>query len=400
MAAEPTARSVARAVPRLSRFALRTPAAAAHRRGHRARLGQPGPESYFRFSYAAAFAVNDVAMVFFFGLMTKEVVEATAPGGVLHPWRRVLLPVVASIGLTLVPALIHVALVGPPRRADARRAWPVTFASDIAVSYLAVRLIFGRAHAAVPFAILLALVSDALGFLAIALSSPTRETRWTMGVGILVAAMVLAGALRRFGSARSGRTWLGPGALSWFALYWSGLHPALALVPIVPFFPHAARDPGFFVDASPDAKDTLSRFEVFWRYPAQAALFLFGLVNAGVTFGSLEQGTWALPLAVLVGKPIGLMIGAGAGRGRRPAPASPHRLARLVAIGLSAAIGLSVGLFFCAASIAPGQIRSEISMGVLLTVAALPLALLASKLLGVGRFATRNLTAARSHTTE
>ena len=38
-----------------------------------------GPESYFRFSYAAAFVVNDVAMVFFFGLMTKEVVQATAP---------------------------------------------------------------------------------------------------------------------------------------------------------------------------------------------------------------------------------------------------------------------------------------------------------------------------------
>ncbi len=180
---------------------------------------------------------------------------------------------------------------------------------------------------------------------------------------------------------------VGPGALSWFALYWSGLHPALALVPIVPFFPHAPRDPGFFVDASPDAPDALSRFEVFWRYPGQAALFLFGLTNAGVTFGSLEQGTWALPLAVLVGKPIGLMIAA-----RLAVVAGLHLPPQigwrdLVAIGLSAAIGLSVGLFFCTASIAPGQIRSEISMGVLLTIAALPLALLASKLLGVGRYA-------------
>ena len=34
-------------------------------------------------------------MVFFFALITKEVVEATAPGGVLHPWRRALLPVIA-----------------------------------------------------------------------------------------------------------------------------------------------------------------------------------------------------------------------------------------------------------------------------------------------------------------
>ena len=31
---------------------------------------------------------------------------------------------------------------------------------------------------------------------------------------------------------------VGAGALSWAALYLGGLHPALALVPIVPFMPH------------------------------------------------------------------------------------------------------------------------------------------------------------------
>src|SRR5947207_14586694 len=34
------------------------------------------PETYYGFVYAIAFVVNDVAMVFFFALMTKEVVEA------------------------------------------------------------------------------------------------------------------------------------------------------------------------------------------------------------------------------------------------------------------------------------------------------------------------------------
>ena len=175
--------------------------------------------------------------------------------------------------------------------------------------------------------------------------------------------------------------------MAWFALYWSGLHPALSLVLIVPFLPHAARDPGFFVDASPDAKDTLSQFEVFWRYPAQVALFFFGLVNAGVPLRTLEQGTWALPIAVLVGKPAGILLGAGVAvlAGLR----LPHHVSwrDLIVIGCGAAIGFSVGLFFCAALIPPGQIRSEISMGVLLTLAGLPLALIAARLLGVGRFA-------------
>ena len=43
------------------------------------------PESYYRFAHAIAFAVNDVGIVFFFALITKEVAEATLPGGALHP---------------------------------------------------------------------------------------------------------------------------------------------------------------------------------------------------------------------------------------------------------------------------------------------------------------------------
>ncbi len=68
-----------------------------------------GPETYFRFSYAARFWVNDVAMAIFFGLIMKEVVEATAPGGVLHSWRRSALPVAAGVGAVAVPALLHAA---------------------------------------------------------------------------------------------------------------------------------------------------------------------------------------------------------------------------------------------------------------------------------------------------
>jgi NhaA family Na+:H+ antiporter len=345
------------------------------------------PESYFTLSYKAAFAVNDVAMVLFFGVMMKEVVEANAPGGVLHSWRRVLLPLCAAVGATALPALLHVFLVEPLDEPMLGIAWPVTFATDLAVGYLAVRLIFKKAHPAIPFVILLAIASDGLGFIALAITTPTRDRHWLVGILIVAAAMAVAAVLRRF---RWRSMWLylaGPGVLAWLGLYWSGLHPALALVPIVPFFPHAPRDPGFFVDASPDARDALSQFEVVWRYPAQIALFFFGLINAGVPMTALEAGTWALPIAVLVGKPIGILIGTGLGVA--VGLHLPHRLVwrDLIPIGLSAAIGLGVGLFFCAALIAPGQLRSEVSMGVLLTTAALPAAVLVARLLGVGRYA-------------
>ena len=344
------------------------------------------PESYFRFSNATAFAANDIAMVFFFALMAKEVVEATASGGFLHPWRRALLPVVASLGVMLVPVLIHRQIVGPLDEPMLAAAWPVTFATDVAVAYFAARLIFGRKHPAIPFVILLGLAGDAFGFVAVALFNPTRELHLAAGVLILVVVMSIASGLRRAGVKSFWPYVIGPGILSWYALYWSGVHPALALVPIMPFLPHAARDPGFFVDASPKAPDALSRFEVFWRYPAQLALFLFGLVNAGVQMGGLEAGTWALPIAVLIGKPVGILLGAGlavvAGLHL------PDRLGwrELLPIGFAAAIGLSVGLFFCSALMSTGQLQSEVKMGVLLSVAGLPLALVAGRILRVGRY--------------
>ena len=171
---------------------------------------------------------------------------------------------------------------------------------------------------------------------------------------ILAGAIGIAAALRWLRVRSFWPYLLGAGSVSWFGFFWSGLHPALALVPIMPFLPHAARDPGFFVDARPDAKDTLSQFEIWWKYPAQVALFFFGLVNAGVPMGALEAGTWGLPIAVIVGKPIGLLIGVGLAM--LGGLHLPHRVGwrELIVGGLIAAIGFSVGLFFCAAAFSAG----------------------------------------------
>jgi NhaA family Na+:H+ antiporter len=342
-------------------------------------------ESYYRFTLAAAFAVNDVAMVFFFAVMTKEVVEATAPGGVLHSWRKALLPIVASIPAAAVPAVLYVRAVAALDEPRLEVAWPVSLATDIAVSYFVARIVFGR-HAAIPFLLLLGLVSDAFGVAALALFNVNRPIHLA-GLLLLIPAMLVARALRR---ARVTSVWpylITAGGLAWGALFWSGLNAALALMPIIPFLPHALRDPGLFVDASPDATDTLNRFEYWARYPAQAAVFFFALVNAGVPFGALELGTWGVPIAVIIGKPLGVLVGASLATviGLH----LPHRIGwrELIVIGLSAAIGFSMGLFFATGLLPPGQLRSEVSMGALSTVAAAPLAIGAARMLRVGRFA-------------
>jgi Na+:H+ antiporter, NhaA family len=346
-----------------------------------------GPaELYYRFAFAAAFAVNSVAMVFFFGYVAKEVVESTAPGGVCHPWRRAALPVIASAGGLLAAGAVYVDTLSVADEPMLARAWPTLFGSDLAFAYVAARLVFGR-HPAVPFVLLLSLAANAFGFIGLAIFYPARDPHVLAAVALMAAALTLAGGLRR---ARVKSFWpyvLGGGTLSWLALYAGGFHPALALLPIVPFLPHAARDPGFFVDARPGARDALSRFELWARHPAQAALFLFALVNAGVAVRAVEAGAWALPVAVLAGKPLGILavsaVAVAAGLHL------PHRVGwrEILVGGLASGIGFTLALFFAGAALAPGQLLTDARMGALLTVAGLPLAVAAGALLRVGRFA-------------
>jgi NhaA family Na+:H+ antiporter len=343
------------------------------------------PESYYRFTFSIAFVVNDVAIAFFFALITKEVVEATAPGGVLHPWRRAALPMFASLGAGAVPALLHGRIVEALDEPMLRFGWPVTLATDLAVGYFCARVIFGQRHPAIPFFLLLGISLDAIGFMTVAVFGPARDVYIAGGVLIMTAAIAIAAGLRWLRIRSFWPYLLSSGVASWIGLYLMGLHPALALVPVIPFLPHARRDPGFFVDARPDAKDALSQFEVWWRYPAQVALFFFGLVNAGVPVGALEPGTWGLPLAVFVGRPVGILAGVAVGLALRFHLPARVGWRELIVTGFIAAIGLSTGLFFDAAILPAGQLRSELSMGVLISLAGAPLAFAAARVLRVGQ---------------
>jgi NhaA family Na+:H+ antiporter len=343
------------------------------------------PESYFRTTLAIEFWVNEVAMVLFFGLIMKELAEATVPGGVLHPWRRALLPLVASVGLTLLPLLVFsliVPLFDEPRVVE---GWPVVFATDLAVGYVFARLIFGR-HAVIPFFLLLAICANALGVVALAMAAPASDMHLLTFAVLMAVALAVVLVLRR---SRVRTFWpyiLVGGTLSWCALFFGGFEPALALIPIVPFLPHAQRDPGFFVDASPEANDALSRFELWCRHPAQGALFLFGFVNGGFQLSALYWGTFSLPIAVFAAKPAGLLLGTGVARAARLHLPRTVGSRDLIVLGFIATIGFTVALFFATAAVAPGPTLSEIKMGALVSVGGGLLAVLAAALLRVGRF--------------
>lgn len=340
------------------------------------------PEPYFGMAQSLAFFVNDVAMTLFVGLITQEIVEATMPGGALHSWRRWSLPLLAAVGGIAGSTGFYLAYVQGRHEEILMAGWPIACAIDIAAAYYVLKTILPRSGA-LPFVLLLAIATDLFGMLVIAPRHPTLGMHGG-GVGLILVALGIAGALRAL-KVRAFWPYLAIcGSLSWVALYREGLHPAFALVPIVPFLPHEPRPLDLLADAPDD--DAVHHFEHEWNALVQIVLFLFGLVNGGVMLRGYDTGTWALLLAALVGRPIGILVTvrAAVAAGWR----LPRRLAwrQLVVAALASSSGFTFALFFATGILSTGPMLAQLTVGALGTAAGSLLAIGAARLFHVGRF--------------
>lgn len=337
------------------------------------------PASYGAAADLLRFAVNDVAMVFFFALAAKEIAEATRPGGALASRREAAVPLLAAAAGMIVPAALYAGgalVLGTP---ELLRGWAIPCATDIAFSYLVARMIFPPHHPAIPFLLLLAVADDAFGLLILAIFYPSHALSPIALVALMSLALALAWWLRRRKTASYWPYLLGPGVLSWVALYYGGMHPALALVPIVPFMPIEERYHELYEDTSPRATATLNTFADDWHVPVQIVLLFFGLTNAGVSLASLGVPTWLVLGALVVGTPLGilLMTAAAVAVGlERPAGMTYGDVAL---VGIAAGIGFTVALFFATAAFPPGPALDQAKMGALLSFLAGPLAVAGSR---------------------
>jgi NhaA family Na+:H+ antiporter len=322
--------------------------------------------SYERFAHAWHFAVNDVGMVFFFALAAKEVFEATRPGGALSSPRESAVPIFAAVGGMIVPAATFLILVTALDHPELSRGWAVPCATDIAFSYMAARLVFKRTDPAVPFLLLLAIADDALGLVILAAFYPSKQIAPLIFVGLMAIALLLAWLIRRQHVVSYWPAIVVAGGCSWLALFEGGFHPALALVPIVPFLPHRQ----------------LNDFEQQFKVPVQIVLGLFGLVNAGVPLASVGTGTWIVVVALVFGKPCGIAFCTWLAERfgfRRPVGLEWRQL---VVLGILAGIGFTVALFFATAAFPEGGfLLDEVKMGALFSFVAAPLGLAAGRLL-------------------
>jgi NhaA family Na+:H+ antiporter len=340
-------------------------------------------ESYFTMAHRLAFVVNHVGMAVFFGLITHEVIEAVMAGGALHSWRRWAMAVVAAAGGMLGAAITYLYYIQFHYESLLEAAWPVAIAVDAAAAYYVVKLIAPRTGL-LPFVLLIAIVTGTFGAILVGFREAATVSRTGGGV-LLLAALLVAAALRAQHVRNFWPYLVIAGPLSWFACYAEGIHPAMALVPIVPFLPHEPRRLELFADPPDD--DATHHYEHGWNVLVQAVLFLFGLVNAGVLLRGYGTATWALLTAALLGRPAGILLAVSFGRAlglRLPARMGWREL---IVVAFATSSGFTFALFFATGLFPIGPALTDIKLGAMCTVVGAVLAFAAARVLRVGRYA-------------
>ena len=332
------------------------------------------------------FVMNDLFMALFFGLAAKEITEACLPGGALNPPQKAINPLLGTLGGVLGPVGVYLAIVFALGQPEIRNGWGIPTATDIALAWLVARMVFGAGHPAVSFLLLLAVADDGLGLGIIAVFYPDPQNPvQPFFLLLVVAAGLIAFALRAFKVQSFWPYLVFGGLLSWLGLFLAHLHPALALVPIVPFMPSAESDVGLYAEYGDGEEhpDTLNRFEHFFKLPVDFGLFGFGLANAGVEFSSVGGATWAVLGGLLIGKTIGIFGFSALGHVVGFKLPEGMNFRSLAVAGLTASLGLTVALFVAGVAFTEPVLQGSAKMGALFSAIAAPLVLILGRMLGV-----------------
>ncbi len=346
------------------------------------------------------FLINDVFMVFFFGIAAKEITEACLPGGSLNPIKSAVNPLLATLGgvagpiLVFFGALLLVHGIAPGAfpegsklwgEGSLSKGWGIPTATDIALAWLVAKAVFGKGHPAINFLLLLAVADDAigLGIIAVFYGDPSNPANpaWLGLVGVGVA---LAFAMRKMGVKDWKPYIFIAGPISWGGLMMAHLHPALALVPIVPFLPAPKKDTGLFEEAEGEHA-ALHMFEHQTKLFVDFGLFFFAFANAGVELAGIGAMTWIILASLVIGKTCGVtLMGWLGGKMGFPLPKGMS-FRELVMAGYVAALGLTVALFVAGAAFIDPVMQGQAKMGALFSGFVGLSAILIGKMMGFGK---------------
>lgn len=355
------------------------------------------PEAYHHIVHAPIigeinlhFLVNDIFMVFFFGTAGVEIVNSMSPGGALNPPKKAITPLMATAGGVLGPIVVFFILnmiMGSPEYTN---GWGICTATDIALSWLVAKLIFGNNHPAIKFLLLLAVVDDAIGLVIIAVFYPSPDKPFLpIWLALIPVAIVVAIIMKKMNVKPFMAYVLIPGTIAWFGLHTAGLHAALALVFIVPFMPKGAHaeehvDQHGLDDA--ENHSTLHNFEEKIGPIVDFGLFFFGFTAAGVGFSTISTLSIIIMISLIIGKTLGIfLMTLISSKGLRVPLPEGMDMKDTIVVGAIGGIGLTVALFVCESAFVDATMIASAKMGALFSIGAAILAFVLNPIFRKGR---------------
>lgn len=309
---------------------------------------------------------QDGLLAIFFFTVGLELIQEIRVGSLRDP-RKAAVPILAACGGVAVPALLYTAVVVSTSSGQYAHGWAIPTATDIAFS-LSVLVLFGRG---LPgglriFLLTLAVVDDLIGILVIAIF-------YSHGID-LVALLAAAAAVALFAwlvRRQRMRWWLlvPVGIVAWYFMHASGVHATIAGVALGLATP-TSRAKGEFVSRA-------TRLGQLVQPVSNAiALPVFAVFAAGVPIRlGGEEGrpglfahpvVWAVIVALVVGKPLGVMLTTAAvtrWTGLRLPDAVGLR--DLLPIGMICGVGFTVSMLIAGLSFPDGTVIDEARAGVL-----------------------------------
>lgn len=272
-----------------------------------------------------ALIVADVLMAAFVFILGKELWEALTRERGGFAGHAALGPGMMVAGGVLLPAALWPVLSGLTG-AGVATGWPLPMGSDAALAYLVGRRIFGAGHPALQLLLFVCLGTEIAALVVAGIAAPRDGDLQLQWLLLPVAASALAWALltrraadplaseRAKARALSPLPWLVPGVLCWIGVAAAGLPPALGLLPLLPAMPRAAHSFGLFAVAEAFLTDPANRIARVLRPVLPAIMFLFGLTHGALDLPAAGTTTGVTVLALWLGKPLGVMLGAFAAR--------------------------------------------------------------------------------------
>ena len=291
--------------------------------------------------------INYLMMTFFFFVVGLEIKRELTTGH-LATFKSAMAPFIAAIGGMAVPAVIYLAIAGDVEP----NGWGVPVATDIALAVGVLTMLGSQVAPALrTFLLGLSVIDDIGAILIIAFVYTTGVNFSWLFAGLLATLSIV---LFKTIGVNSTYIYIFIGALLWYSLYRSGVHPTLAGVILGLLTPNIPKEHAHMKDVEDGSLSIIEWLEAkIHPWSSFVIVPIFAFANTGVAISSdmisdvwRSPVSWGIFLGLVIGKPLGVFAAVfAASKAKLCDFPTGSTKSSLVATGSAAGIGFTVAIF-------------------------------------------------------